>query len=271
MLTASWRIAVATDIGTSHKATGSPCQDSAANALVRTGAGETLILAVSDGAGSAAHSQIGSSVAVATLLADVESFLADGNEISSINNEQASQWVRNAAEAIEKIANANEHEVREYSCTLLAAIVGPTQAAFIQIGDGAIVVSHGEDDGWSYVFWPQHGEFVNTTNFIQSTPVEDVIAFQLAPRTIDELALFTDGIENLVLHKASRSVHQSFFQSMIQPVRGSDATGEDGELSQALSRYLASSIICERTDDDKTLILASRISLGQNRDELSPA
>ena len=75
---------------------------------------------------------------------------------------------------------------------------------------------------------------------------------------LDELAIFSDGIENLVLHKASRSVQQSFFQSMIQPVRKTEATGLDQELSKGLRRYLASSAICERTDDDKTLVLATR-------------
>lgn len=271
MLTACWRIALATDIGTSHKAVGTPCQDSASHAFVETEAGEVLTVVVSDGAGSAVHSQIGSLIAVTTFISDVKMFLMAGGELGSINTELALQWVRNAAQAIEQVAKANEHEVRDYSCTLLGAIVGSEQAAFIQIGDGAIVVSHGEDDGWSYVFWPQHGEFANTTNFIQSTPIEDVIAFDLAPRRINELAIFSDGIENLVLHKASRSVHQSFFQSMIQPVRKSGARGEDQELSQALSRYLASPLVCERTDDDKTLILASRTTSGQSGHEPASA
>jgi hypothetical protein len=155
-------------------------------------------------------------------------------------------------------AEANDHKARDYSCTLLAAIIGPGHAAFVQIGDGAIVVSHGDEDGWSYVFWPQHGEFANTTNFIQSDGLENVIAFELAPRCIHQFAIFSDGIENLVLHQASRSVHQSFFHSMIQPVRNAGTTGLDEALSQALRRYLGSSAICERTDDDKTLVLASR-------------
>jgi hypothetical protein len=225
-----------------------------------------LIVAVSDGAGSAAYSDIGSSIAVTTFISDVELFMAGGGQVSAIDAPQASCWVRRAATAATAAAEANEHEVREYSCTLLAAIVGAEHAAFIQVGDGAIVVSHGDDDGWSYVFWPQHGEFANTTNFIQSIEVDSIIAFDLAPRRVDELAIFSDGIENLVLHKASRSVQQTFFQTMIQPVRNSEATGLDRELSQALRRYLASPVICERTDDDKTLVLASRALSVVSRD-----
>jgi hypothetical protein len=198
-------------------------------------------------------------------------FLGEGGLVSTIDAGQALRWVRHAAETTNAAAEANNHEPRDYSCTLLAAIVGGEHAAFLQVGDGAIVVSHGDEDGWSYVFWPQHGEFANTTNFIQSAELDSVIAFDLAPRRIDEVAIFSDGIENLVLHKASRSVQQSFFQSMIQPVRKTQTTGLDEQLSQGLRRYLASPAICERTDDDKTLVLATRALPVVSNDEPATA
>jgi hypothetical protein len=271
MLPSAWRIALASEIGTSHKSTGSPCQDSAAHALVQTALGQVLVIAVSDGAGSAAHSHVGSSTAVTSFISHVQRFLIADGDLTRIDAQLASQWVRHAADAAAAVAETNGHEVRDYSCTLLAAIIGNERAAFLQVGDGAIVVSHGEDDGWSYVFWPQHGEFANTTNFIQSPQIEDVIAFELAPRRINEFAIFSDGIENLVLHKVSHSVHQSFFQSMIQPLRKSEANGVDPNLSQALHRYLASPMICDRTDDDKTLVLASRAILTACTDEPAAA
>jgi hypothetical protein len=170
--------------------------------------------------------------------------------------------MRDITEKIASTASSSGHQPRDYSCTLLAALVGVTHAAFVQIGDGAIVVSHGEEDGWSYVFWPQHGEFANTTNFIQTTNLDDVLDFELAPRSIDEFAIFSDGIENLVLHKAERSVHQAFFRDMMRPVRESETQGVDRRLSEALCKYLLSAAICERTDDDKTLILATRAAMG---------
>jgi hypothetical protein len=57
---------------------------------------------------------------------------------------------------------------------------------------------------------------------------------------------------------------------MIQPVRKTKAIGLDQELSEGLRRYLASPAICERTDDDKTLVLATRLTL-VNRDEPAAA
>jgi hypothetical protein len=271
MLSAPWRIALTSEIGTSHAASGTPCQDSAGHAILETSHGPILVAAVSDGAGSATHSHIGSAQAVATFIAEVTLFLNAERDISTIDADQALRWIRTAADAVTAKAQSNNHEPRNYSCTLLAAIVGADHAAFIQIGDGAIVVSHGDEDGWSYVFWPQHGEFANTTNFIQSPELENIIAFDLAPRRIDEFAIFSDGIENLVLHKASRSVQQSFFQSMIQPVRKIEVGGLAEELSEGLRRYLASPTICERTDDDKTLVLATRSALIESSDARATA
>lgn len=75
---------------------------------------------------------------------------------------------------------------------------------------------------------------------------------------IDEVALFTDGIESLVLHYASKTVHNRFFDNMFAPVRALEKEGMDADLSKELEKYLASPAVCERTDDDKTLILAKR-------------
>jgi hypothetical protein len=45
---------------------------------------------------------------------------------------------------------------------------------------------------------------------------------------------------------------------MFGPVRRSKVVGEDIALSQELESYLSSPTILERTDDDKTLVLATR-------------
>lgn len=137
------------------------------------------------------------------------------------------------------------------------AIVGDNSNAFVQVGDGAIVVSEGADDGWAWVFWPQHGEFANTTNFVVSPNSIDVMEFASTPHRIDEVAVFSDGIENLVLHAASRTVHAPFFDAMFPPVR-QHLPGFAVDLSLGLEKYLLSPRICDRTDDDKTLVLATR-------------
>lgn len=227
--------------------------------IVATTDGPVLIAVVCDGAGSAAHSDIGSLLAADTFIELVEVYLGQGGKVTDLNRETICQWIDDTAEALSVRAEANEHAVRDYACTLLAAIVAEEVAAFIQIGDGAMVVSHGQEDGWCYLFWPQHGEFANTTNFIVSANATEAVEFSLEPRRINEFAIFSDGIENLVLHHASRSVHDAFFNAMFPPVRNSDVNGWDQKLSDSLAKYLSSPAICERTDDDKTLVLATRL------------
>jgi hypothetical protein len=261
MCSAPWRIVRASVVGSSHIKSGTPCQDSSLHELIDCAAKAPVLVAViSDGAGSAEQAEIGSSTTCRAFVTLVQLFIADGGHVSSLDRTQAECWVKQIAEELDRKAKENGHDVREYACTLLAAIIAHDTAAFIQIGDGAIVTSHGEEDGWSWVFWPQKGQFANTTNFVVSDNALQVLEFELAPRRIDEIALFTDGLENLVLHHSSKTVHDPFFNALLKPIRRSTSPGHDESLSEKLKEYLGSPAFCERTDDDKTLLIASRKS-----------
>lgn len=254
-----WRFALASATGTSHFQSATPCQDHAAYAFFEAGDGQVLALVAADGAGSARHSDLGAEIAARELIRLVGRHCEAGASIAELSRATAQAWITHIATTLAERAVGDDCDVRDYACTLLAAVLGPESAAFIQIGDGAIVVSHGEEDGWAYVFWPQHGEFANTTNFVVSPNATEALEFELAPRRIEEVALFTDGIENLVLHRATRSVHEPFFNQIFRPVRASEAEGYNEVLSEGLRRYLSGPAVCERTDDDKTLILATRL------------
>jgi serine/threonine protein phosphatase PrpC len=87
----------------------------------------------------------------ATFIQLVRDYFCAGHRASEINRSTAEEWLQQVASAIEQRARDAEHQSRDYACTLLAAIVSEDAAAFLQIGDGAIVISHGEEDGWSWV------------------------------------------------------------------------------------------------------------------------
>jgi hypothetical protein len=140
---------------------------------------------------------------------------------------------------------------------MLFALVSADVAVFLQIGDGLIVVND-QKSQWSWVFWPERGEFANTTFFVTDAAAADHLHFEHRRGFIEELALLSDGIEPLVLHYASRTVHTPFFERMFGPIRRSEAFGPDVALSQDLEAYLCSPAILQRTDDDKTLVLATR-------------
>jgi hypothetical protein len=254
----NWRIAAASAIGTSHIKNGQPCQDSVRVRLVQTPNGPVLISAVSDGAGSAAHSEIGSRAAVTTATYLIENFLEAGGLVGSIGRDVVLSWLAQIQSAISTFASESGMSTREFACTLLVALIASEDAVFFQIGDGAMVVREEGDEGWSYVFWPQHGEYINSTNFITANDAADVMEFAAVSRRIESFSAFSDGIESLVLHYATKTVHDPFFNNMIAPVHEASAQGLNDKLSDSLLNYLNSERVCSRTDDDKSLVLATR-------------
>lgn len=251
-----WRVVQATAVGTSHLNDEIPCQDIAQHQIVDTSEDVIFVAVVCDGAGSATQSDRGAYLTARTTLGLIESYLSSGGAVSEIDRDKVLEWLVLIREIIDREARCSNQLVREFACTLLCAVVANNHAAFFQVGDGAIVVSDVADE-WSYVFWPQHGEFANTTNFVVSPNALDALEFCPSANRIFEVAMFSDGLENLVLHAASKTAYASFFNSMLPPVRMSPG-GYDETLSEKLKQYLLSPKVCDRTDDDKALILASR-------------
>jgi hypothetical protein len=251
-----WRIAAASALGTSHAKLGMPCQDAYVVKLLTDKDGKNvLVVVVSDGAGSAAKAEVGLRLTCSTVAEAAEVHLIDG-KVSDISRDVAQSWVGMVQQAISLRAEDENGVARDYACTMLVAIVGEDAAVFLQIGDGATVVS--DDEGWCWVHWPQHGEFANMTNFVTEPSAEEKLAFDLCLRRIDEVAVFSDGIERLVLHESSKSVFDPFFDRMFPAVRSLDRDGLDSKLSESLEGYLNSKTINDKTDDDKTLVLATR-------------
>jgi hypothetical protein len=87
------------------------------------------------------------------------------------------------------------------------------------------------------------------------------LGFRSLEQRVDELALFTDGLQPLALHYASRTVHAPFFVPMFDSLRRS--TDIDG-LESPLKQFLKSKPVIDRTDDDKTLMLATRRSFSDD-------
>jgi hypothetical protein len=255
---AEWRFASATVIGTSHVKNGTPCQDDHRCRVFRNGADEPIIaIAVSDGAGSATRGEDGAAITCASLIEQTKLFLAQNRNLASVTEQDAHEWLDAVRNAIADRASDAAHEVRAYACTMLLALVGVEAAVFLQIGDGLIVINN-QGPHWSWVFWPERGEFANTTYFVTDAAAANHLRFECRHGSIDEIALLSDGIEPLVLHYASRTIHAPFFDRVFGPVRRSKVIGEDFALSRELESYLSSPAILQRTDDDKTLVLATR-------------
>ncbi|MFC3029709.1 MULTISPECIES: PP2C family serine/threonine-protein phosphatase [Roseomonadaceae] len=253
----SWRTAFASSIGTSHQKNGTPCQDAGACRVVKAADGtEVLVAAVSDGAGTAKRSDVGSALVVESFLERFALAGAASSDLKTVDHAFVEEWFDEVRDAIGARAVQDGAEPNEYACTLLGAVVGPSMAAYVQIGDGAIVVSTAEAQGYSWIFWPQHGEYANSTYFITQDGAERVLQFEVQP-AMDQIALFSDGIERLVLDMSARTVHGPAFQPIFEWLAGTEPD-YSGCVSPGLLAYLDSDHVNRRTDDDKTLVMATR-------------
>lgn len=256
MTSGSWRYAAASTLGTSHAKLGTPCQDAHACDVVLSATGEPILVAVvADGAGSASRSQDGARRTCDFVAAEVRAFCDAGGAIADLSRETVTGWLERLQAEIAALAGTEELSPRDFACTLVAAVLGEEHAAFFQLGDGAMVVSEGDDYAW--IFWPDQGEYENLTFFVTDPQSLDRLQLDVCERRIEEIALFSDGLQRLVLNYQSRTAHSPFFRSLLSAVRA--APGEDvPSLSARLAVYLNSPAVNDRTDDDKTLILATR-------------
>ncbi|HKW52646.1 MAG TPA: PP2C family serine/threonine-protein phosphatase [Stellaceae bacterium] len=270
-MTAAWRYAYASVAGTSHEKSGAPCQDAGACRVVETSAGGSILLAMaSDGAGSARRSEEGARLAVALFL-DQFGQACRERGIAAIDRPFILAWLTRLRRRIWARAARAGIRAGDYACTALGAVIADDRAVFFQIGDGAIVVAGRDDHGdYDWVFWPQHGEFANTTNFVTQRDAARALEIEMHTGAIDEVALFTDGIERLVLDLRAKTAHAPFFRPLFGWLAATKPP-ETSETSPALVNYLGSKQVCDRTDDDKTLVMATRRPAPEARSAASDA
>ncbi len=261
-----WQFVAASVAGTSHAADSVPCQDAVKVESIQANGSDLLIVICSDGAGSATHAQKGAEKAVATGMAIVHNYLKV-TELRNLSRSQIESWYSMIREALNDEARTLGVEISDLHCTLLIAILSRERSVFAQLGDGAMVIDRGGK--LEVVFWPQSGEFTNTTYFITGEDFTQHLEIQMIDELVSHFAAFTDGMERLVLNFSGRCPHEPFFNQMFDTVRScSNLTS----LTHDLITFLNSQPVNERTDDDRTLVLAVRTTGSLNpQQQSSPA
>lgn len=166
-------------------------------------AGAWNLLAVADGAGSAALSRLGSMLAVEAALASLESDLSHRNE-DDAGDFLGPVLVAAALAAVQVLddrAVADGIERRALSTTLIIAAVRRIETGILTgvfgIGDGGAGIVGGDVSRPAALTDPDSGEFAGQTRFLDRSTVEEngVERVRIDVRSgFDALLLMTDGI-----------------------------------------------------------------------------
>ena len=250
----SWRVVAASAVGVSHEATGTPCQDWGD---ARRLAGDLLLVAVADGAGSAERSDAGARRAVETALAALA--VRFGNQTPEDRPGAIRAAVAEARAGLVQLAAAENQPLAAYATTLTCLVAWPSGAVVGRIGDGFAIVQD-EAGGLCPVppSRPDRGEYANETVFLTSPTTtasgdgDDRLEIAEVEGPVRALAVSSDGLLRLAMELTAYRPHAAFFRPLFAFAAEADSTTADGQLAA----FLASDRVRARTDDDVTLVLA---------------
>lgn len=247
----AWRWAAASEIGTSHIRSGDRLQDAFAVSAI----GENHVFAVvCDGAGSAKFGYSGAWLCCRVLTVRFREWVRENG--SAPDDETIRGWIDEVRDRISVAADRRKTSPRQFAATLAAVLIDPNVLLALHIGDTAIVGRCGSE--WDAICWPENGEYASTTFFITDDP-EPRLNIVRQNRVHDAFAVLSDGVGGLALSELDRRAHPGFFNPMMRPVDSATGGGKLKELSEKLRGYLSGPAVCERTDDDKTLVLLSEV------------
>ena len=267
-----WSWIAASSTGTSHLKHNLPLQDAQACAVVpvnsdsQTCNAEWFVAVTCDGAGSASHGRQGAIITSRTLREAALRHLAAASKPSASSlqktrlttsalpsAETVRTWADEARQRIRTAAERRGLSARDFACTLVLALSNGQETLVAHIGDGGIVARLADTGTWQALSWPDHGEYASTTRFVTDEPPTP-LRTHITRQPIDALALFSDGIERMVLDMATQTPFARFFSTMAAPLP--NEPGKAHTLSDQLKAYLDSEAVNSRTDDDKTLVMA---------------
>ena len=251
-----WRIARANRRGAKNARRKVACQDYAADVKIPELHSDTIIAAVADGMGSADLGQTGAFESTKSAIDHVGSLLRSRRRaLRPYNLETILNTAMNGARmALEDIAERNGNSLQRYATTLLLVVYTKGVLGAAQIGDGVAVVA-GSDGKFITFSKPTRGEYANETTSVTSRRALQSCQIDIVQADIRQIALFTDGMVNLLLDNRTLEPHQPFFAETFSWFYRQ--SGEP-QSNSGLTDLLKSDKVQKRTDDDTTLMLAAR-------------
>ncbi len=172
--------------GRGHRSEGTPCQDKIASKCN----GTTYVIALADGAGSAALSHLGAEKCVDTI---TQYFLEHFDKCYFDDEDSVKQSIYEVLiENLKQLAIDNNCDIKDLASTLLCVAVSDDHFIAVHLGDG--IIAFYDDDSVKVYSSPDNGEFANVTHFVTSSNALSKIRIRKAELSeITAFYLMSDG------------------------------------------------------------------------------
>ena len=158
-----------------------------------------------------------------------------------------------ARKAIETEASQRGAALGDLASTLIVVVAGADFVAAIQVGDGAVVAAQTDGQILS-VTRPAQTEYLNETVFLTSSEAIATSQSVVWRGSLAHLAVLSDGLQMAALHMPDGEPHPGFFTPLFNFLAQQK---EDSVAQAALTTFLGSPRLRERTDDDVTLVIGT--------------
>ena len=205
---ANWVVVGASVKGNGHIQSNMPCQDNNMFESLSNGWG---IAIVSDGAGSAAHSDLGSKIVASRGIFHFKKLIENEGWIEKRMLPTDVEWLQKSYAVLKDIrtdvmmvAQKNNTDIKALSATCLVVIYSPFGLLTVHVGDGRMGYKTLADE-WKPMMTPHKGEEANQTIFLVSdfwSIPQYTMSGVLVPESmvirepVKAFALMSDGCEN---------------------------------------------------------------------------
>lgn len=195
-----WKMVNYETCGRGHLKTNIPCQDK----TIIVNKGNSYVIALADGAGSASHSHYGAETVVNT----ISNFLIDNFDELIVNQngvkvkEEILSVIR---EALKEEAEKQSCDIKDLASTILAVAIKGNEFLIIHLGDG--VIGMVKDNMVKVASKPENGEFSNSTVFVTSeNAINYIKLYKGKTDGISGFLLMSDGTAESFYHKKTQQL-----------------------------------------------------------------
>lgn len=227
-----WVVVGASVKGNGHIESNMPCQDNNKFEILGKGWG---VAVVSDGAGSAAHSELGSKVVVERGAFHFKNLVEKEGWMEKNTLPSDAEWLQKSyfmlktiRNEVEMVAKKNNVDLKSLSATCLAVVFSPMGLLAVHVGDGRMGCKTASG-GWKAIMTPHKGDEANQTlflisefwdipNYVQSGVLvpESIVVRE----PVEAFAVMSDGCESTAWLCTAQNAETGKYYDQNKPFEG---------------------------------------------------